>query len=187
MKTPSDGLWPESRLSSYINLHSLQICYVLLAGIAVVALHARFHWPIKLPGHHGLEWIAILIFVRSLSTLSNAGILVASSAAAATAVPIFGFHDYDAAWGYLAAGAVCDFMYRVPRIRSYIIALAVAGGIAHTFKPLLHWAFQAGLGIQHGSLRHGLPNLLVLHFIFGFAGGTCGALMAKITRKGGIP
>lgn len=183
MKTPSNGLWQENRQSSSISLQTLQICYLIFAGVAVVALHARFHWPIKVPGHHGLEWLAILIFARSLSTLPNAAFLVALSAAAATIVPVWGFHDNSAAGNYLVAGIAIDLAYLLPPVRRSVLMIAVAGGLAHAFKPLLHWAAATGFGVEHGSLRHGLPYLLTLHFLFGFTGATTGAALARITRK----
>jgi hypothetical protein len=183
MKTPINGLWLESRLLSCISQQTLQFGYLLLAGIAVVAVHARFHWPLKMPGHHGLEWMGILIFVRRLSPLPNAATLIALSASVATVMPVWGFHDNSAAWSYLLGGVMVDAAYRYSFVRNDLLALTLVAGSAHSVKPLLHWAFAEGFGMQHGSLRHGLPDLLTLHFLFGMTGATIGGLMARITQK----
>ena len=183
MKSPSAGSWPESRLLSCINPQLLEAAFAILAGFAVVVLHARFHWPLKLPGHHGLEWMATLIFVRRLSTSQNAASLTALSAAAATSLPVWGFHDTSAIWAYLLSGLIIDLAYRHVWLREHLLPLALAAGLTHALKPLLHWAAASGFGFEHGSLRQGLAYPLILHFGFGTSGAITGGWLARLTRK----
>ncbi|MGR9074143.1 MAG: hypothetical protein ACU833_13865 [Gammaproteobacteria bacterium] len=187
IKKQVPGALQTSPLSSGIESRrlsaGLNILFPVVAGVAIVAMHAGFHWPLKLPGHHGLEWFAVLMFVRCLSQHPHAAVFTAASAAGATLMPVWGFHDSGAAWSYLAAGAIVDGAFRVERIRRSFLLLALAAALAHAAKPLLHWLTTQGFGVRHGSLDYGLAYPFVSHLIFGFAGGTVGLLLGRSTRR----
>ena len=183
MKTQIDGLWQENRWLKCINLQNLQFCNLILAGIAAVALHAQFHLPLRIPGHHGIEWMGILIFARCLSPLPGAASLVALSAAASSLIPVWGFHENGAVLGYLLSGILVDFAYRYAWVRNHLAALAILGALAYVSKPLLQWGLALGFGVKYNSLSHGIANVLANHFMFGVIGALTGGLAARVTRK----
>ena len=90
----SRGVWSGARSSSATSHASLplawQVLLLLAAGVTVALLHEGFRFPLKMPGHHGIEWFGILLLARLASPLKLAGITVAAGAILGTAT--FGAH-----------------------------------------------------------------------------------------------
>lgn len=157
--------------------------FLVLLGALTVVLHDRFNLPLHAPGHHGLEAMALLVLGRLACTDRWAATIVALSAATA-----------DQAWGAehgwasglltLAPGLVLDLLVMMIsnwRARLFVIPFAV--GLAHAVKPVIRWSLFETLGMQFGSLHHGVPYLFTTHFAYGFAGGLVAVLLWGATAK----
>jgi hypothetical protein len=153
-------------------------------GFAGVALHAAFHWPLKLPGHHGLEWMALLMFARCMSPLRWSASITAASAATFSMMPVWGFGEPLVPLFYFLPGVVIDIGYRfAPALRSSLLWLAAIAAIAHACKPLARYLIAGMTDLQFGSLMGGLAYPLSMHLMFGFAGGLAGAAAWKLMRS----
>lgn len=148
-----------------------------LAGIGVltVVMHVGVDWALKLPGHHGLEWMALLMFARTMSNLRYAATTAALSAALTASVPVWGFHETSMGVSYLLAGVVVDALYRLVR-RPNAGVLGLIAALGHTTKPLWKLVAAKGFGLHFGSIIGGLTVPVLGHLMFGFVGGTAGAL-----------
>lgn len=162
---------------------------LVLLGIGAVAvvLYSLFHWPMKMPGRHGLEWMALLLFARTTHHYRWAAAVTAFGAAMTSQVPIAGVHEPWAALSYLLPGLVVDLFYQSHKNwRRYVLYLAVIAAFAHATRPLLHYVEALYLGVSHGSLAGGLSYPLLTHLGFGFVGGLTGALLAGLSQQRGI-
>lgn len=137
--------------------------------------HAGINLPLKLPGHHGLEWMALLMFARTVAPSTWAATVAATSAAGFASVPVWGFHESTIGLSYLLSGLVVDSLYRVIRLHGVTFA-ACCAAVAHAAKPLWKWAAVSGAGASFGSIEAGVGYALLTHLAFGLVGGAAGAL-----------
>lgn len=168
--------------SDLINSHWLQILLILSAGALTVWFHEALRWPLNLPGRHGLELMAVLMFVR----LSASQVYAASLAAMGGVTASLVFNDAAGvgAMILLAQGVFIDSAYRLLKHHSLTLLLMIlVTAIAHMLKPLIKLSFQSGLGIVSDSLDHGLLYPLVTHFCFGLVGGLAGLLAWRSMQK----
>ena len=173
------GIEPGERLSP------ASILLLLGLGAAAALLHETFHWPLHLPGHHGIEWMALLVFARCTSRHPWAASIASLGAATVAVVPIWGpGADLLQPLVYFVPGLLMDGMWRLGGpLRDSVGYLACAAAIAHVSRPLLQLGALQVAGIPHHSLAHGLAWPVVLHLGFGFAGGLVGAMLWKATAK----
>lgn len=182
------GAWFPRKSSSAIEsdgrLNRNHALFLLGLGFVAAALNAGFHWPLKLPGHHGLEWMALLMFGRCASPYRWAATLSAAGAASFSGLHVFGLAGEPLApLFYLAAGLVADGFHGLSGRGRHLAVLAAGAAIAHATKPLLHWAVQSGFGWSYGSLSHGLAYPLTTHLLFGLVGGLAGIGFWKATER----
>ena len=71
--------------------------FLVSLGVAIVLLEQAFRWPLQLPGHHGLEAMALLVLGRLCCTNPWSATLVGASAAvtAPFAADAIGQHRLD--------------------------------------------------------------------------------------------
>jgi hypothetical protein len=170
---------PAVRFSRHIR--AWQTLALLALGIVAAVTHAAFRFPLHLPGHHGLEWMALLVIARYASPYRWAATVAASGAAAVSILPLLGFHDPLTPLTYLLPGLLLDlFTLPLRTHRAPAALMAVAAALAHTASPLLHAALWLALGWQFGAFSHGLLFPFVTHLAFGFAGGLAGAGLWKM-------
>ncbi|MGE3500086.1 MAG: hypothetical protein AB7N53_19670 [Candidatus Binatia bacterium] len=149
-----------------------------MVGLLGVVAHASIHLPLKLPGHHGLEWMALLMFARVVARSPWAATVAATSAAGLSYVPVWGFHETTIGLSYLLSGIIVDAGFRLLRTQRAAL-LACLAALAHAAKPLWKWAAASGLGVHFGSIEAGVAYALICHLAFGAVGGMAGALAGR--------
>ncbi len=161
--------------------HLQQRSTVILLGLGVLAAiaHATFRLPLRLPGHHGLEWMALLVIARQVSAYRWGATVAASGAAASSLLPMLGFHDPLTPLTYLVPGIVIDLLcLLMPTAKRHsVIFLGVASALAYATKPLIQWAGGLALGLRFDSWSVGLAYLVAMHTLFAFAGGSIAAYL----------
>jgi hypothetical protein len=190
------GAWQPKTSSSVIEAHrnldagagaageAAFTLFLLSLGVLIVVLHASFHWPLHLPGHHGLEAMSLMMLGRGLTRRPWAATIVAAGAGAATFIPAFAPNDLASSWQYLLIGVTLDAIFRVGAgWRRSALFLATIAALAYAAKPLSKWLLLGSFNFHFGSLRDGLLMPLSAHLAFGFAGGLIGAWMAIATRR----
>lgn len=179
IETPSSGFRPERGLGLAAELPLL-----LGIGGAAALLHEAFRWPLHLPGHHGLEWLAILMAARLLSSRPWAAMAVAVGAALMAAAGHAGHDTLLRPLVYLLQGAVLDGLWRVAgsgRMAPWRAALLGAG--VHALSPLAMWLLAAAGGVQAGAVANGLAAPLASHAAYGAVGAAFGAAAALAWRR----
>ena len=158
--------------------------FLVLLGVGSVVLPAVLRLPLKLPGHHGLEWMALLMIGRTVSRYRWAASVSSAGAGMTALLPVWGSDDPVFWLTYLLPGLVIDAgMPLVRRWGSPLWSLAVLAGLAHGTKPLLRLAVGALFGWPYGSLVGGVLYPLVLHILFGAIGGLLGAGIGLLSTR----
>jgi hypothetical protein len=151
---------------------------LLGSGALAVVLHRTFDSGLGLPGHHGIEWIALLIMGRSFSRFRGAGSLVGVGAALATTLPFLHTSNPFTWLFYLLPGPLMDLAFRyLPRLAGKLWFLMLLGGLAHVTKPLGQLIINAAFGWPFGSFRFGILYPTASHLLYGLIGGLLGALI----------
>lgn len=160
-----------------------RLVLLLALGAGIVALGEAFRLPLGLPGHHGLEAMALLAAAR-LSTDYRWAATIAAISAAATAAVLGAGHGGLVPLFYLMPGLVIDFGVTLrPNWRSSLLWLPVCAALGHASKPLIKWVILLGSSANFGSMTHGLPYPFVTHLAFGFTGALATTLLWRSWRK----
>ena len=183
MKTVTGGL-STAPLSNDIKHQPLSAwrsaLYLTGLGALGVILHASLRVPMHLPGHHGLEWMALLAFavitVPRRWAATGAGI----AAMAVAYLPVWGWHEPFAPLLYLASAVLFDLLYTIlPGRRLQRISLVIAGALAFAAAGCI--SFFAG---PHGASLHSAWDVWFgMHLGFGLAGSLIGVQIGTWTRS----
>jgi hypothetical protein len=153
-------------------------------GVAIVLLEQAFRWPLQLPGHHGLEAMALLVLGRLCCTNAWSATLVGASAA--VAAPFAGAdHGVLMPLFYELPGIVLDLGYRLwPRlVDRALLFLPLVAALAFAAKPAVRVIANQAFGMQFGSLRAGPVYPILTHLMFGFLGALATVLVWRATER----
>ncbi|MBU0765063.1 MAG: hypothetical protein KJ607_09535, partial [Bacteroidetes bacterium] len=191
MKT-SDGR-QSLRIISGLSLNppvavALEIAILLGIGITAALLHARFRFPLNIPGRHGLDFMMLIMAGRLLSRFRYAATVTVIGAALTTLIPGLGFTDAFLPVYFIGAGIILDVMFpSVRRKTGNIVALAAIGGLAFMIIPIARYLVYFAGYPYVSILKHGPVIPLLTHFVFGAAGALVGAgavsLIGKLRKK----
>lgn len=164
-------------------LSAARLIWLASLGVAIVVLEQAFRWPLQLPGHHGIEAMALLVLGRlSCSHRWSATIVAAGGALAAPAIGAD--HGVLTPLLYLLPGAVLDFGYRLrPVLGRLLLFLPLLAAVAFATKPVTRVLAHELLGMQFGSLRAGFVYPVLTHLLFGFGGALAAVLAWRATER----
>jgi hypothetical protein len=167
------------------SLSAGRLAWLASLGVATVVLERTFNWSLQMPGHHGMEVMALLMLGRL--TCSNPWSATIAAASAAVAAPALGAdHGPLMPLLYVLPGAMLDLGYRLrPRAGLFALYLPLIAALAWTSKPVLRFLANVTLGLQFGSLRAGPVYPILTHLMFGFVGGLAAVLLWRLTEKAG--
>lgn len=170
--TSKSAIWIEVLLLGFI-------------GILAVVLRAKLRIPLNMPGHHGLEVMALLLIARSNTKLSFGASISTLFAALFIMFPFMGFKDPFLPLIYMIMGFGIDIFYKFySKVKESVFFFAVLGGLAYMLIPLSRTIIHLLTGYPYSSIIKGgffLP--LVSHFIFGAAGALLAASLIYSTKK----
>ena len=151
---------------------------LLGSGVLAVVLHRAYDMSLGLPGHHGIEWMALMILGRASSRFRGAGSITSLGASFASTLPLL-HSDNPYTWlFYLLPGPVMDFAFRYfPSYANKIWFMVLLGGLAHATKPVGQLITNLLTGWPFGSFRYGVAYPFASHLLFGMIGGLIGALI----------
>jgi hypothetical protein len=158
---------------------------LLTVGVLAIALHARFKSPLSIPGHHGLEFMALLVLGRLSSNLKYASSLSSLGMGIFLLFPFVAFNDPMMGYNYMLPGFMLDLAYRwFGNSKSKLLLLAIFAGISYMLVPLSRLLVNLGTGYPYGAfLKHGFVLPFVSWFFFGLGGGLLGAGISKTLTR----
>ena len=158
-----------------------RLAFLVFLGVLTYVLHKTFHYPLKMPGHHGLEAMALLVIGRLSCTNPLSATLVCLSAAA-TAGLVAGGHDGSSALFGIVPGLLMDAgVLLFKNWRAQLLVLPLLAAFGHATKPIVRSGLFETLGVNFGSLRNGVMYPVSTHLLYGFAGGVVGILLWRAT------
>ncbi len=155
---------------------------LLLIGFAAVALHARLKTPLHIPGHHGLEFMALFMAGKFVSRYKYSMTISAMGASIFALMPFLSFGNPFMPLTFLLPGIIADFVFNRNEKQNYFF-IAIAGGLAYASIPISRELLMFFTGYPFGSLLIGLIYPFSTHFIFGAVGSVLGALIIKKTIR----
>lgn len=155
---------------------AFQIFMLVLTGATAVLLHAKFKNPLHLPGHHGLEFMALATFMALKVKFKTRGLFFALGAGSMLFIPFLGFTDPLAQIVFMLPPIVlCVLMDAFKGIKKLqFIALPLFGGIAYMMIPLVRLFVVSTTGFPYKSIMLHPVYTISMHFVFGIAGTLLG-------------
>jgi hypothetical protein len=168
-----------------VNRLLTEVLILMLFGAAAILLRAYLRIPLNLPGHHGLEVMAMLLIGRKISDLPFAASISTVTAALIIFLPLPGLKDPFLPFIFLLMGAVIDLIYRfISRFQENIFLFGILGGIAYFMIPLSRLILFTLTGYPYESfVKFGFAVPLASHFVFGALGGMLAYGIVKTTEK----
>jgi hypothetical protein len=165
---------------NFIEKKQAELLMLIGAGMLAIVLHKVLRWPLDLPGRHGLEFMAIFIFLRIASTQSWAATTASLGAIASTSF----FSNSDSASIAMLIlfiqGLSLDIAYKHLTWRGRLLfLLPFIAAFIHALKPIIKFLAQQNLAVYSDSLEWGLSTPFLSHCLFGFFGGLFGLLAWK--------
>jgi hypothetical protein len=160
-----------------------RLLWLAFLGVGIVLLEQAFRWPLQLPGHHGIEAVALLVLGRLSCTSRWSATAVGASAA--VAAPVLGAdHGVLMPLFYILPGIVLDLGYRLrpAAATGLLFYLPLIGALAWACKPLVRVIANVAFGMQFGSLRFGPVYPILTHLLFGFIGALVAVLLWRATQ-----
>jgi hypothetical protein len=160
-----------------------RLLFLVSLGVIAVGLEQAFRWPLQLPGHHGLEAMALLVIGRLCCTTRWSASIVGVSAA--VAAPLLGAdHGPLMPLFYIIPGLVIDVGFRIwPSLRHSLLFLPALAAVAYAGKPLLRVLANQLFDMPFGSLRAGPVYPILTHLLFGFLGGLAAVILWRLTQR----
>jgi len=163
----------------------LEILFLLGLGALAILLHARFKSPLNIPGHHGLEFMALLMIGRMSSQLRFASSVSALSIGLLLLFPVFAFSDPLMGFNYMLPGLMLDICYQIGgKLNSKAFFLAIIAGLSYMIIPFSRLMIAVSTGYQYGAfIKHGFVTPFISWFVFGLAGGLFGLGISNIFTR----
>ncbi len=162
------------------------ILLTLFSALVVVAKIA-LKFPIQVPGHSGLFWMAIVIVAAGIVPKRGAASLVGLSSGILAA--FLGMGDFGALntlLSYTMVGVGTDLALWLLQDPENLLVAGLAGALGHTGKFLVKWVLGMITGAPLGFVALGLAWSLLNYLLFGALGGVLGALTLRALRKAGF-
>lgn len=161
---------------------------LLLASFAalVAGTNVALRFPIRLPGHSGIVWMALLVTARAVVPRSGAATL--TGLFSGLMASFLGVGDRGALvtlLSYTAAGVGVDLAMLSPGTVAGAGRFALAGAAGNVVKLGLKVILELWIGIPTGFVLFGRMPALLSHALFGAAGGLLGYLAVRALRRAG--
>jgi hypothetical protein len=159
----------------------------LLAGL-LIAAKAFFRIPIKVPGHTGIFWMAVLVIGKAVVRKPTAGTLIGLVSGILAVAIVPSQEGVFVAVKYIAAGVAIDAV--TPLVGGNLgrwIPAALVGAASNAAKLVSDLLVSFALGLPIGFIVVGLAYGVATHVVFGAMGGWVGSVVFGRLRRANIP
>lgn len=176
---------PATTREPYFSTFQL-ILLALLAALVVIAKIA-LRLPIRISGHSGLFWMAIIIVAAGVVPKRGAVSLVGiTSGLIAGFMGLGDFGALNTFLSYAAVGIGTDLMLLLLGSPSQFSTAILAGAVGHLAKFFVKWMFGVLTGAPVGFVALGLAGAAVSYVVWGSLGGLLGALTLRALDRAGF-
>jgi len=161
---------------------------IALVGALIVAAKFYIHIPMRVPGHTGIFWMALLIIGAGVVGRPGAGTLIGVVSGVLAAIFLPQSQGPLAGVKYFAPGLVVDLLTPLLGGRlDRLIPATVVGAAANMSKLGASYLLGLAMGVPGGYLAIGLGYAATTHLVFGALGGLAGALVLGRLARAGVP
>lgn len=152
---------------------ALEALIILTGGAFAMFLHHKLRIPLNIPGHHGLEFMAIFVLIRLGSGIRYAATLATAGVGLVLLIPGFGTGSTLNGIGYLLPGLVLDLLYVGSRKHLHnLFLITIAAGLAYMSIPLSRLAMNLIFAWPYGAfVKYGVGYTMISFLFFGMMGG----------------
>ena len=175
-----NGNLPEkkpSELSLNLDISSvLEAFLIVMAGGLAAYMHFHVRLPLNMPGHHGLEFMAIVSLIRLSSRFRYAGMMSMLGTGIVLLIPGVGGGTLLHGFAYLLPGIILDLAYSAGKDRIKVLfVIAFISGLAYMAIPLSRMILNALTRYPYMAfVKHGVIYTIFSFFFFGMMGGLLG-------------
>jgi hypothetical protein len=162
------------------------ILLTLFSALVVVAKIA-LRLPVKVPGHSGIFWMAILIVAAGIVPKRGAASLIGVTSGVLAA--FLGMGDFGALNTFLSyslVGIATELALWLLQNPENLVVAALVGVIGHLGKFVVKWVLGLIAGAPLGFVALGLAWSLGGYIVWGALGGLLGALTLRALRRAGF-
>ena len=191
MHTTNTRFWKKRSLSQFVLEDNGDLSLFVLFSLGIIAafLHQHLRMGLNIPGHHGLEWMTLLVFGRMQSRHHWAALVLAGGAASTymlqtTYMPLA--HSFKPALIYLLNGVCVDVLFRLSSGKLPLLFKGMLlGGVSYMAKPVVLIPVAILFDMSFGSFsKYGYLYPVLTHFMFGSIGAIAGISLARLTVVG---
>jgi len=166
---------------------TFELILLALFSSLVVVSKIVLHLPLRLPGHSGVFWMAILIVARGLVPKPGALSIVGLTSGLLAA--FLGLGDQgaiDTVFSYLVSGAAVDLMALFLGGMDNVVVAGLSGIVGNVAKMLVKLSLALWLQIPTGFIAFGLLYTFITNSVAGVLGGVLGWLILRALRRAGF-
>ncbi|NQT76681.1 MAG: hypothetical protein HQ565_03130 [Bacteroidetes bacterium] len=154
----------------------LEILLLMMAGALAAFMHFNIRIPLNIPGHHGLEFMAIFVLVRLTSNIRFAATASVLGVGILLLIPGIGTSSPMHSLSYLLPGLMLDAFYQLNKKQMHLLFFtALIAGISYMSIPLSRWFIHIFTAYPYMSfIKFGTAYTLMSFFLFGMLGGMLG-------------
>jgi hypothetical protein len=162
---------------------------VIIALVSAMIIGAKFYlrFPLHIPGHSGLFWMALIVVGVGLVRRPGAGMLIGLLTAVMATVLLPGRQGILVGAKYFIPGLLFDLLTPLlgGRLDRVLVAMVVASA-ANVAKLATAYVLGLVAGVPGGFLALGIGFAATTHLTFGALGGLVGALVLKRLVRAGM-
>ena len=166
---------------------TFQLILLALCASLVVVAKIALKTPLRLPGHSGIFWMALIIVAAAVVPKKGAASLVGITSGFLAA--FLGLGDFGALntfLSYSVVGIGTDLaMLLLPNTEN-LLAAGLVGALGHIGKFIVKYLFGVITGAPVGFVALGLLWAILGYVVFGALGGMLGAMVISALRRAGF-
>jgi hypothetical protein len=169
----------------YFSLFELLLLAMLAA--LIVATNVALRFPIRMPGHSGVVWMALL--VTAATVVPKLGAATTAACVSGLLAAFVGIGDrgaLDTVLSYATAGVGVDLAMMILGREARAVPCVVAGALGNLLKLGMKVVLDVWIGIPAGFVLLGRLYPAVTYTVFGLAGGYLGFLVVSALRRAGF-
>lgn len=171
----------KSRFSTF------ELTLLAIFSALIVAAKVGLRFPIQVPGHSGVFWMALMVTALGIVPKPGAGLLVGLTSALLAA--FLGLGDLGAVntfVSYLTLGLIAELVSLFLGGVQKPVPAVLVGGAGNVAKMLVKTVLATLMGVPAGFVALGMLYSFITNLICGAVGGLLGYLILKALRKAGF-
>jgi len=171
----------------FFNFTTFELILLALFAALVVVAKIVLRLPLKVPGHSGVFWMALVVVARGIVPKPGALTLVGlTSAILASFLGLGDQGPVETFISYLVLGVAADVTATFLRSVEHPATATLVGLVGNSAKMLAKLVLNVALGIPAGFVAFGLLYSFITNAIAGAIGGFLGWLVLVALRRAGF-